>query len=61
MGDLSNKAEQEKVLNEIFSRYDESTKHLYLDILKFYSDKGANLSKSKVREEIMDKIRGIVK
>ena len=61
MSDVSNKTEQERVLNDIFSRYDDDTKKLYLRILKFYNDRGTSMPKSKVREEIMERIKGVVK
>ena len=60
MSELSNKAEHENVLNEIFSHYNENTRNLYLGILKVYSDKGANMAKSKVKEDMLDKIKGVV-
>lgn len=61
MADLNNKAEQERVLKEILSRYDEDTQRLYWGILKDYSEKGSAMTKSKVREEILEKVKGVVK
>lgn len=61
MGDLNNRAEQEKVLKEILSRYDDDTQRLYWEILKMYSEKGSAMTKSKVREEILERVKGVVK
>ena len=61
MSDVNGKAEQERVLNDIFSRYDDDTKKLYVGILKFYSDRGTSMPKSKAREEILERIKGVIK
>ena len=61
MSDLNNKAEQERVLKDILSRYDETTTKLYFSILKMYNDKGASMSKKAVRDDILDKVKEAVK
>jgi len=60
MSDLNSRVEQEKILSDIFSQYDEKTRKLYMDILKMYSDKGASMPNSKVKEEILDEIKEVV-
>ena len=61
MGDLNSKSEQQKVLKEILSRYDEDTQKLYWSVLKMYSEKGSAMSKSKVREEMLERVKEVVK
>ena len=61
MSDLNNKTEQERVLKEILSRYDDDTQKLYWGILKMYSEKGSAMPKSKVREEILERVKGVIK
>ena len=61
MSDLNTKSEQEKVFREILSRYDKDTCDLYFDILKTYSTRGAGMTKKAVRDEILDKVKEVVK
>ena len=61
MVDLNSKTEQEKVLKDILSRYDDETQKLYFSILKMYSDKGSAMTKSAVRNEILEKVKEVVK
>ncbi|OJU18684.1 MAG: hypothetical protein BGN88_09435 [Clostridiales bacterium 43-6] len=59
MEDIMKSTEQEE-FEKILSHYDKPTQQLYFEILKMYSDMGTQMSKSMIKNEILDKVKGVV-
>lgn len=58
---MKTKQEQEAALKAIMDKYDPTTRKLYSEILNLVAEKGTYSTKTAMRGEILDKVKGALK
>lgn len=61
MPDSSKHIDQQEELNKILADYDSTTRNLYNEILKLYSEQGLQMSKAAIITEIKDRVKEAAK
>ena len=58
---MKTKQEQESALKAIMDKYEPEVRTLYRDILALVTQKNSYSTSKKMREEILDKVKGAIK
>ena len=58
---MKTKQEQESALKAIMDKYEPEVRTLYRDILALVTQKSAYSTKKGMREEILDRVKGVIK